>query len=119
MRDIFLGLTRFDDLAVDLGISRNLLTVRLAALIEHGVVEHQRYSERPPRDHFVLTQAGRELVPVFTALTTWGDRWATPPDALCRQLVAQARLDRLWYGAARPRWPVRSSRAGRQVGAFA
>ena len=78
LRDLFLGLDRFDDLATDLGISRNLLTTRLAELVEHGIVERQRYSERPPRDRYVLTQAGRELAPIFAALTAWGDRWATP-----------------------------------------
>ena len=79
LRDIFLGLNRFDDLAADLGISRNMLTTRLGSLVENGIVERVRYSERPPRDRYVLTQAGRELVPVLTALTAWGDRWATPP----------------------------------------
>ena len=80
LRDLFLGLDRFDDLALDLGISRNLLTNRLAQLVEHGIVERQRYSEHPPRDRYVLTQAGRELSPILAALTAWGDRWATPPD---------------------------------------
>jgi len=79
LRDIFLGLNRFDDLAADLGISRNMLTTRLGALVQNGIVERVRYSERPPRDRYVLTQAGRELVPVLTALTAWGDRWARPP----------------------------------------
>ena len=46
--------------------------------MEHGIVERQRYSERPPRDRYLLTQAGRELAPIFAALTAWGDRWATP-----------------------------------------
>jgi len=78
LRDIFLGLNRFEDLAVDLGISRNMLATRLAALVENGIVERVRYSEHPPRDRYELTQAGRELVPVLTALTAWGDRWATP-----------------------------------------
>lgn len=78
LRDIFLGLNRFDDLAVDLGISRNLLTTRLDALVENAVVERQRYAERPPRDRYLLTRAGRELMPVLAALTAWGDRWATP-----------------------------------------
>jgi DNA-binding HxlR family transcriptional regulator len=78
LRDLFLGLDRFDDLATDLGISRNLLTTRLVELVGHGIVERQRYSERPPRDRYVLTQAGRELAPIFAALTVWGDRWATP-----------------------------------------
>src|SRR5262245_10743947 len=79
VRDLFLGLDRFDDLVTDLGISRNLLTTRLAALVEHGLVERQRYSERPPRDRYRLTDAGRELMPILAALTAWGDRWATPP----------------------------------------
>ena len=48
LRDLFLGLDRFEDLIADLGISRNLPTARLATLVEHGVVERRRYSERPP-----------------------------------------------------------------------
>lgn len=79
LRDLFVGLNRFDDLAVDLGISRNLLTTRLTELVEHGIVQRQRYSERPPRDRYQLTQAGHELAPIFAALTAWGDRLATPP----------------------------------------
>ena len=79
VRDLFLGLDRFDDLVVDLGVSRNLLSTRLAALVGHGIVQRQRYSERPPRDRYLLTEAGHELVPILTALTAWGDRWATPP----------------------------------------
>ncbi|WP_337063276.1 winged helix-turn-helix transcriptional regulator [Kineococcus sp. G2] len=79
LRDLYLGVGRFEDLVRDLGISRNLLTTRLQTLIEGGVVERERYRERPPRDRYVLTAAGRELVPVLMALTAWGDRWATPP----------------------------------------
>jgi DNA-binding HxlR family transcriptional regulator len=79
LRDLFMGLNRFDDLVVDLGISRNLLTTRLDELVGHGIVERQRYSEHPPRDRYGLTPAGRELAPIFAALTAWGDRWATPP----------------------------------------
>lgn len=79
VRDLFLGLDRFDDLVADLGISRNLLTNRLAALVEHSIVARQRYSDRPPRDRYLLTEAGRELMPILAALTAWGDRWATPP----------------------------------------
>ncbi len=78
LRDLHLGLARFDELAEDLGISRNLLTTRLAALVERGLVERRRYSERPPRHTYHLTEAGRDLVPVLTALTAWGDRWLAP-----------------------------------------
>ncbi|MCV7103632.1 winged helix-turn-helix transcriptional regulator [Mycobacterium palustre] len=79
IRDLSLGLARFDDLATNLGISRNLLTARLKALVEANVVERVRYCERPPRDHYRLTAAGRDLVPILAALTAWGDRWVTPP----------------------------------------
>jgi DNA-binding HxlR family transcriptional regulator len=79
IRDLYLGLDRFDDLVADLGISRNLLANRLAELVGNGVVERERYSEHPPRDRYVLSGAGRDLVPVLAALTAWGDRWQTPP----------------------------------------
>jgi DNA-binding HxlR family transcriptional regulator len=78
IRDLQLGVDRFDALAEDLGISRNLLAARLAHLTEHGIVVRRRYSEHPPRDRYLLTEAGQALVPVLWALTAWGDRWATP-----------------------------------------
>jgi hypothetical protein len=53
------------------------LTIRLAELVERGIVARKRYSERPPRYHYVLTQAGLDLVPILAALTAWGDRWAS------------------------------------------
>lgn len=78
LRDLYLGLDRFDQLVTDLGISRNLLTDRLETLIAGGVVAKQAYQARPVRFRYLLTEAGRELVPVLLALTAWGDRWATP-----------------------------------------
>jgi len=78
IRDVHLGIDRFDDLAEDLGISRNLLTARLNHLTEHGVVARHAYSEHPPRFRYALTDAGRALMPVLIALTAWGDQWATP-----------------------------------------
>ena len=76
VRDLFLGVVRFDDLAEDLGISRNLLTRRLKALVENGIAERMAYRQRPVRYEYRLTEAGRGLVPVLIALTAWGDRWA-------------------------------------------
>lgn len=78
LRDLFLGLSRFDELVEDLGISRNLLTRRLNALTEAGVVERVLYQERPKRHAYRLSEAGRDLVPALLALTEWGDRWAGP-----------------------------------------
>ena len=75
LRDLFLGVRRFGELAEDLGISRNLLTRRLVALEKAGIVQRTRYQARPPRYEYALSEAGVELVPILVALTAWGDRW--------------------------------------------
>lgn len=80
VRDVYLGVDRFQDLVEDLGISRNLLTARLNTLTAAGILDRVPYSERPPRDRYVLTEAGRELVAVLIALTAWGDRWRAPAE---------------------------------------
>jgi DNA-binding HxlR family transcriptional regulator len=71
LRDAGLGRTRFDDFQKSLGIAPNILTRRLAALVEAGMLERRRYSERPPRDEYVLTEAGRDYLPVLQALGGW------------------------------------------------
>jgi DNA-binding HxlR family transcriptional regulator len=80
LRDLYLGLTRFDELAADLGIARNLLVRRLDHLVDRGVVERRRYQHHPPRDDYRLTAAGRDIVPILMALTAWGDRWVGPTE---------------------------------------
>ena len=49
LRDAGLGQTRFDDFQKGLGIAPNILTKRLAALVEAGLLERRRYNDRPPR----------------------------------------------------------------------
>jgi DNA-binding HxlR family transcriptional regulator len=78
IRDLFLNVSRFDELVKDLGISRNLLTRRLKSLVINGIVERVAYQTRPARYAYRLTEAGRDLVPAILALTAWGDRWARP-----------------------------------------
>ncbi len=78
IRDLFLNISRFDELVEDLGISRNLLTRRLKSLVTNGVIERVAYQHRPVRYVYRLTEAGRDLVPAILALTAWGDRWARP-----------------------------------------
>src|SRR3981189_3376004 len=75
LRDLYLGLKRFDELAEDLEISRNLLSPRLKALVDNGLAERRPYQQHPPRDEYALTESGRDLVPVLMGLTAWGDRW--------------------------------------------
>jgi DNA-binding HxlR family transcriptional regulator len=72
LRDAGYGATRFDQFRTNLGIAPNILTRRLAALTEAGLLEKRRYSERPPRDEYMLTPKGRDFLPVLAAIGGWG-----------------------------------------------
>jgi DNA-binding HxlR family transcriptional regulator len=72
IREIFLGCRRFNDIAANTGGPRDVLTQRLRRLEELGVIERRAYSERPPRYEYFLTDAGKDLAPVITALKQWG-----------------------------------------------
>ena len=78
LRDLAVGVRRFNDLVTDLGISRNLLTSRLNMMVEHAIVARQPVADHATHVEYVLTDAGHELVAVLMALTAWGDRWRTP-----------------------------------------
>jgi DNA-binding HxlR family transcriptional regulator len=83
IRDVWVGIKRFDDIQRDLGISRKVLAGRLKWLVGQGLLERRAYSERPPRHEYVLTEKGLEFCDVLLAITAWGDRWtagdAGPP----------------------------------------
>jgi len=87
LRDLFMGVRRFEDFHDDLGIARNILSDRLDRLVRAGVVETRRYQEHPARDAYVLTENGKDLVDVLLALWRWGDRWAPAPGMEPRHLV--------------------------------
>ncbi|VXB17784.1 winged helix-turn-helix transcriptional regulator [Pseudomonas sp. 8O] len=72
LRDANSGLTRFDQFRKSLGIAPTMLTKRLDTLTEEKLLEKRRYSERPPRDEYVLTEAGRDYWPVLFAIAAWG-----------------------------------------------
>ena len=74
LRDAFAGLTRFDAFQKNLGIAPGMLTRRLNALIEGGLLEKHRYSDKPPRDEYVLTPRGKDFRPVLLAMMAWGNR---------------------------------------------
>ncbi|MGW6933161.1 winged helix-turn-helix transcriptional regulator [Lentzea sp. NPDC054927] len=82
LRDVWVGMTRFEQLQADLGISRKVLTERLNHLVEQGVLERRPYDRRP-RFEYVLTRKGTELVDLLMVMKGWGDRWlageAGPP----------------------------------------
>jgi DNA-binding HxlR family transcriptional regulator len=100
LRDIFLGVRRFDAIQHDLGIARNVLAARLDRLLAEGILEKVPYQERPPRHEYRLTEKGLDLWPVVVELLRWGDRHAAPaagPPILlrhrdCGGLVGERRI---------------------------
>ncbi|MGN6481261.1 winged helix-turn-helix transcriptional regulator [Luteibacter sp.] len=74
LRDASRGMTQFDQFRTSLGIAPNILSRRLKALTEAGVLEKRRYSERPPRDEYILTPAGVDFLPILAAMGEWGRR---------------------------------------------
>jgi DNA-binding HxlR family transcriptional regulator len=72
LRDLFIGARRFQDIATSTGMPRNILTGRLKALTEAGVVGKQGTEARPL---YTLTDKGFDIVPALVALMQWGDRW--------------------------------------------
>ena len=74
VRELFLGVRRFNDIAANTGAPRDILTARLRRLEELGVVERRQYEEKPPRYEYRLTPAGKDLRPVIWALMDWGNK---------------------------------------------
>src|SRR5713226_9661416 len=81
LRDALHGLTRFDEFQKSLGIAPNMLTRRLNALVEAGLLERHRYSDHPPRDEYLLSERGRDFRSVVLSLLAWGNRHFAPEGA--------------------------------------
>ena len=95
IRDVALGLHRFDELLASLGIASNVLSDRLSRLVAEGILDRVRYAERPERFEYQLSAKGRELGVALLALMQWGDRYLSdkPPR------IARRRGDRATVSA--------------------
>lgn len=78
LRCAMFGMRRFGQFEGELGVATNVLTDRLARLVEAGLLERTTYRTNPVRFEYSLTPAGRDLVPALLALKTWGDRHLQP-----------------------------------------
>jgi DNA-binding HxlR family transcriptional regulator len=81
LRDLFAGMSRFEDVRRDLGIASNVLAARLDTLEQHGVIDRYPYQTGPIRHEYRLTAKGLDLYPVLVTLLAWGDKWLSdaPP----------------------------------------
>jgi DNA-binding HxlR family transcriptional regulator len=74
LREVFLGVRRFDAIQRNTGAPRDVLSARLYKLLDAGILERRQYQERPTRFEYRLTEAGRDLLPVLLTLMDWGDK---------------------------------------------
>lgn len=88
LRDALAGMTRFDEFQQSLGIAPNMLTRRLGALVEAGLLERHLYSTRPPRHEYRLTKRGQDFRPVLLAMLAWGNRHFAPEGESVRLVEA-------------------------------
>jgi len=81
LRDVFLGIRRFDDFIEHTGIGRQVLANRLATLVNEGLLRKQMYQEPGERTRleYRLTDKGMDVYPILVALREWGDRYAADP----------------------------------------
>ncbi|MCP3686830.1 MAG: helix-turn-helix transcriptional regulator [Gammaproteobacteria bacterium] len=75
IREAFFGVRRFEQFQSELGIARNILTLRLRKLCLNEIFERVPIKEGARRHEYLLTHKGKELMPVLIALTQWGDKW--------------------------------------------
>lgn len=86
LREAFYGATRFDTFQKNLDIAPNMLTRRLNGLVEEGLLERRQYSQKPPRFEYVLTECGRDFLPVLLSMLAWGNKYFAP-EGVSVQLV--------------------------------
>lgn len=82
LREAFFGVKRFEDFQRIIGCASNVLSARLATLVDQGVLRRKPYRDPGTRQRYEyqLTEMGVELFPILVALTQWGDRWTADPD---------------------------------------
>lgn len=104
VRDCLAGSTRFSQLQASLGVPREVLTARLASLVEGGVLERHTYKPETgrSREEYLLTEAGRDLTVVLMALGDWADRHRPSEREVLLRFVDEAGGEPLGVAAVNP-----------------
>lgn len=87
VRDAFLGLRRFSEFQKNIGLAKNILTVRLRALIDHGILTTAPASDGSAYQEYVLTAKGRGLFPILVAMRQWSEEFSGEPKGFSTLLV--------------------------------
>ena len=82
LREVFNGVRRFDDMQRHSGVNRQVLSTRLATLVDQGVLRRVPYQPEGSRvrHEYRPTQKGLDLYPVLTALAEWGAHYLADPE---------------------------------------
>jgi DNA-binding HxlR family transcriptional regulator len=92
IREALYGASRFDQLQTELNIATNILTDRLARLVDRGVFKKRKYRSTPERFEYLLTPMGADLHGPLMMMMAWGDRWhadGEPPMLLHHEACGQ------------------------------
>jgi DNA-binding HxlR family transcriptional regulator len=87
IRDALLGRRRFGEFQKSMGLAKNILTVRLRALVDRGILEMAPASDGSAYQEYVLTPKGRGLFPVLVALRQWTEQFDETPHEIATILV--------------------------------
>jgi DNA-binding HxlR family transcriptional regulator len=90
IRDAFLGVRRFSAFQRSLGLAKNILTVRLRALVDRGILATEPAADGSAYRDYVLTPKGRGLFPILVALRQWSEEFDENPDEIATMLVDRA-----------------------------
>ena len=91
IRDAFLGIRRFSEFQKNIGLAKNILTVRLRALVDHGILTTAPASDGSAYQEYVLTPKGRGLFPILVALRQWSEEFSGERDGFPTLLVDRAK----------------------------
>jgi DNA-binding HxlR family transcriptional regulator len=86
-RDAFMGIRRFSEFQKNLGLAKNILTVRLRALVDQGILKTAPASDGSAYQEYVLTPKGRGVFPVLVALRQWSEEFSFSPHGCATLLV--------------------------------
>jgi len=75
LREAYFKVGYYDQFIANLGIATNILSNRLKALVDNGIMAREKDPHDARRIRYSLTQKGLDLYPIILALMKWGDRW--------------------------------------------
>src|SRR6478752_5358698 len=87
IRDAFLGIRRFGEFQKSIGLAKNILTVRLRALVDHGILKMAAASDGSAYQEYLLTPKGRGVFPILVALRQWSEEFDDNPEEITTILV--------------------------------